>query len=114
MTENKTTTYPHINMQETGERLRRIARSEGYSVADLQEYLHLSCPQPIYRWFQGKVLPSVDHLYMLSLLFEIHMEELIVPARKPLRYGMDIRVNQRNYMRVRLQMYAEQLNCEVA
>ena len=50
----------------------------GMSVKDIQNTLHLSCPQPIYRWINGKVLPSVDHLLMLSELFDVHMEELLV------------------------------------
>ena len=44
----------------------------------VQEYLHLSCPQPIYRWFKGKILPSIENLYALGRLLGIHMEELLV------------------------------------
>lgn len=43
------------------------------------KYASLLCPQPIYRWFKGIVLPSVDHLYALSRLLQVHMEELLVP-----------------------------------
>lgn len=50
----------------------------GYSVKEIQEFLHLSCPQPVYRWFKGQILPSLDHLYVLSRLLGVHMEELIV------------------------------------
>ena len=46
---------------------------------DIQTLLMLSCPQPIYRWFKGQVLPSVDHLYVLSKILKIHMEDLLVP-----------------------------------
>lgn len=52
---------------------------------DIQNYLVLSCPQPVYRWFQGKTLPSVDHLYALSRLLGVHMEELLAgPQESPL------------------------------
>ena len=54
----------------------------GMSVKDIQEYLYLSCPQPIYRWIRGKILPSVDHLLMLSELFGAHMEELLVKKQR--------------------------------
>ncbi|MBQ2986352.1 MAG: helix-turn-helix transcriptional regulator [Tyzzerella sp.] len=57
-------------------------KKSGYTVKDIQEYLQLSCPQPIYRWFKGMMLPTVDHLYALSILFGIHMEELIVPKKQ--------------------------------
>lgn len=43
-----------------------------------QGYLHLSCVQPIYRWYKGLILPSVNHLFMLSELLNVHMEELLV------------------------------------
>lgn len=43
-----------------------------------QDYLHLSCVQPIYRWYKGLILPSVNHLFMLSQLLNVHMEELLV------------------------------------
>ena len=71
-------TYPNIDMIETGLKLKRYMDQTGMSVKDIQNILHLSCPQPIYRWINGKVLPSVDHLLMLSELFDVHMEELLV------------------------------------
>ena len=71
-------TYPNIDMIQTGLKLKMYIDNSGMSVKDIQEYLHLSCPQPIYRWINGKILPSVDHLLMLSELFGTHMEELLV------------------------------------
>lgn len=70
--------YPNIDMQRTGIRLKEFIQKSGYCVADIQEYLHLSCPQPVYRWFKGTILPSVDHLLMLSELLGVHMEDLLV------------------------------------
>lgn len=71
--------YPNIDMKRTGMLLKSKIRQAGYSVKDIQEKLFLSCPQPIYRWFNGTVLPSVNHLYVLSRLLNVHMEELLVP-----------------------------------
>ena len=47
-------------------------------MSDIQKYLHLSCPQSIYRWYKGKILPLVEHLCALSRLLNIHIEELLV------------------------------------
>lgn len=71
--------YQNIDMKKTGKLLKTKIEQAGYSVKEIQERLLLSCPQPIYRWFKGKILPSVDHLYMLSRLLGVHMEELLVP-----------------------------------
>ena len=74
--------YPHIDIKQTGILLETMIRSSGYSVKYIQEYLHLACPQPIYRWFKGKILPSLDHMYALSILLGVHMDELIVPQKQ--------------------------------
>ena len=67
-----------IDMIETGKCLRKLAQRSGYSVKDVQQYLGLSCPQPVYRWYKGVILPSVDNLLRLSELYQVHMEELLV------------------------------------
>lgn len=74
MIESKTV----IDLEKTGNKLRKYAYANGYSVKDIQQYLGLSCPQPVYRWFKGIILPSVDNLLRLSELFHVHMEELLV------------------------------------
>lgn len=70
--------YPYINLELTGSNLKRRIKDAGYSIKDIQKYLHLACPQPIYRWYSGKMLPTVDHLYALSRLLNVHMEDLLV------------------------------------
>ena len=62
--------------------LKETIEKVGYTVKDIQKILHLSCPQPIYWWFKGIILPSVDHLYVLSRLLKIHMEDLLVPIQE--------------------------------
>lgn len=68
----------YIDMEKTGERLKRKIKEQGYMVKDIQEYLQLACPQAIYRWYKGQILPSVDNLLMLSRLLGVHMEDLLV------------------------------------
>lgn len=71
--------YPDIDMQQTGIRIQQLIKESGYSVKQIQEYLHLSCPQPIYRWFKGQILPSLNHVYAISKLLHVHMEDMLVP-----------------------------------
>lgn len=75
---SKRTTYPNIDLQQTGHKMKHMLESAGYTPRMLQEYLHLSCVQPIYRWYKGKILPSVDHLLILSELLGVHMEDFLV------------------------------------
>lgn len=74
-------------MIRTGIKLKMMLKASGYDVKFVQEYLHLSCPQSIYRWFKGKVLPSVEHLCALSRLLNVHMEELLVLQGEPVIYS---------------------------
>ena len=82
-------TYPNIDMPRTGRKLKQLLESAGYTPKMIQEYLHLSCVQPIYRWYKGLVLPSVDHLLMLSELLDVHMEELLVKRVVPRVYDLE-------------------------
>lgn len=70
--------YPNIDMLRTGKKLKYMMESAGYTPRMIQDYLHLSCVQPIYRWYKGQILPSVDHLFMLSELLNVHMEDFLV------------------------------------
>lgn len=70
-------TYTDIDLLKTGEKIKNAIYDAGYSVRDIQEYLKLSCPQPIYRWFKGQILPTVGNLFLLSKLLNVHMEELL-------------------------------------
>lgn len=75
--------YPTIDVKKTGAHLKRLIGQKGYTVRDIQTLLHLACPQPVYRWFKGQVLPSADHLYALSKLLQVHMEELLLLSSLP-------------------------------
>ncbi len=86
------TLYPNIHQTGTGIYLKILISKRGYTVRDIQRHLHLSCPQPVYRWFKGQVLPSVDHLYALSRLLYVHMENLLLPRRERLPEGMGQRL----------------------
>lgn len=70
-----------------------MIKAAGYDVKDIQHYLHLSCPQSIYRWFKGKILPSAEHLSALSLLLGVHMEELLVLQNQSVVYGIQNEAN---------------------
>ena len=70
--------YQPIDQIKTGAKIKAKLKAAGYEVRDIQKYLHLSCPQSIYRWFKGNILPSVEHLCALSRLLNVHMEDLLV------------------------------------
>lgn len=80
--------YQSIDQKKTGIKLKAMVKAAGYNVKYIQEYLHLSCPQSIYRWFKGHILPSVEHLCALSSLLGVHMEDLLVLQGQPIIYSI--------------------------
>ncbi|MCI8485481.1 MAG: helix-turn-helix transcriptional regulator [Lachnospiraceae bacterium] len=70
--------YGNIDMERSGKKMKELITQAGHDVKSIQKYLQLSCPQPVYRWFKGQILPTVDHLFMLSKLLGIHMEDFLV------------------------------------
>ena len=90
--------YQSIDQIKTGAKLKMMLKAAGYEVRDIQKYLHLSCPQSIYRWYKGKILPSVEHLCALSKLLNVHMEDLLVLQGQPME---DSIVEARDDVRIR-------------
>lgn len=87
---SKRISYPNIDLQQTGKKLKHMIESAGYTPRIIQDYLHLSCVQPVYRWYKGLILPSVDHLFMLSELLNVHMEDLLVKKNSvPVIYDVE-------------------------
>ncbi len=70
--------FPVIDPGATGANIARLRRAKGLSVRDVQRWFGFEEPQAVYKWQQGKTLPSVDNLYALCALLEVPMEELLV------------------------------------
>ena len=70
--------YPVINLPLTGRSIEEHRLAAGLSVRDLQSYFGFEYPQAIYKWQQGKSLPSVDNLLALARLLQVSMEDLLV------------------------------------
>lgn len=103
------TSNTSINLEKTGNKLKSLAMSHGYSVKDVQEYLGLACPQPVYRWYKGAVLPSIDNLLRLSELYHMHMEKLLVKNYENVIFLYDFIVNDKVSREKRLISYLSRM-----
>lgn len=73
--------FPVIDPVATGENILRLRKARGLTVRDLQDWFGFEEPQAIYKWQKGKSLPTVDNLYALGALFDVPMEEILVPTQ---------------------------------
>ena len=67
-----------IDIKETGSNIQRLRKRSGYTVKELQRAMNPISYQAIYKWQQGKTLPSIDNLVILSELFHVPIEQILV------------------------------------
>ena len=69
---------PAIDMVATGENIARLREEAGMTVKELQKVFGFATPQAIYKWPHGTAMPSIDNFVILSALFDVHIDEIIV------------------------------------
>ena len=72
------TRLPVIDLQGTGRNIAALRSQRGMSVKDLQRELGFAAPQAIYKWQHGDTLPTVDNLLILSALFGVSINSILV------------------------------------
>ena len=70
--------YLSVKQKETGENIRRLLKTNGYTVKDVQEVMGFENPQAVYKWLSGKSLPNLENLLILSKLLNISIENILV------------------------------------
>ncbi len=70
--------YPVIDPAATGRNIVCLRKQRGLSVRDLQDVLGFTTPQAIYKWQRGECLPTIDNLVVLSALFRVPIDEILV------------------------------------
>lgn len=70
--------YPVIDVEKTGKRIEELRRKRGLKVREIAVLMGFQEPQAVYKWQQGKALPTLDNLFALSRLFDVRMEEILV------------------------------------
>lgn len=73
-----------IDMKKTGVKIKMLCKERNITVRDIQNNLCIGAFQSVYDWFSGKTLPSVDNLFRLSKLLNVHMEDMIEVVSQPI------------------------------
>ena len=74
--------FPTIDLVATGKNIVRLREKSGLSVRELQDIFGFATPQAIYKWQHGAALPTIDNLIVLSTIFKVSMEEIIILETK--------------------------------
>lgn len=74
--------FPTIDLAATGKNIIKLREESGLSVRDLQNIFGFATPQAIYKWQHGTALPTIDNLIVLSAVFKVSLEEIIIIQTK--------------------------------
>ena len=74
--------FPTIDLVATGKNIIKLREESGLSVRDLQNIFGFATPQAIYKWQHGTALTTIDNLIVLSAVFKVSMEEIIIVETK--------------------------------
>lgn len=103
--------YPVIDKRKTGKRIKILMQLSQIRPEQIRKYLNLSCVQTVYRRMRGENIPSVDHLYALSVLLDVRVDDLIVGSREK-RQVFDLtngRVEYKSSRVCRMLLYYERM-----
>lgn len=68
---------PVIDLKATGNKIKNLRKANNFSVRELQQIFGFEYPQAVYAWEQGKNVPTIDNLLVLSRLFKVELSELV-------------------------------------
>ena len=88
--DKKRVKIPTIDMVGTGANIIKLREERGITVKDLQECLEFNTPQAIYKWQHGVSMPSLDSLLILSTVFGVPIDDILV---KNYSYDLEIRMS---------------------
>lgn len=76
--ENGKFTYPLVDMEATGKRIRELMDKKGITPTEVQNVCGLGTLQAVYKWFVGKSVPNIDNLGIISNLLNTPIDYIVV------------------------------------
>ena len=69
---------PKIDVEATAKNIRYYRKEEGFTQMELADCFGFTTNQMVWRWENGKALPSVDNLVVLAYVLGVSIDDLIV------------------------------------
>lgn len=71
-----------INVTETGKRIKSLMQSNGITPRNIQRACGFTTTQAVYKWTDGKNMPTVDNLVILASLFDTLIDDIVVVEKE--------------------------------
>ena len=78
---------PVIDVPKTGAKIDLLRKKANLSVKDIQKVFGFETPQAIYKWLNGRNLPTVDNLIILANIFNVNVEDILSIDYKEIKEG---------------------------
>lgn len=69
--------YYSINMEKTGQKIRELRIQKAITAEHLAEIMGITS-QAVFRWQNGKAMPSLDNMLLLASIFDVKVEDIVV------------------------------------
>lgn len=69
---------PIVDVKRTGQNIYHLMQEQQVSIKDVQEVCGFTTPQAIYKWLNGKNLPTIDNLVILACLLHCTIDDIII------------------------------------
>ena len=66
-----------IDMKGTGNKIRDMRKKSGMTIKQIQDACGISAAA-VCKWQNGQALPSIENLLILSVLWNVKMDDLVV------------------------------------
>ena len=67
-----------IDINKTGQNIKLLIKSNDLTIKELSEKFGFSTVCPIYKWMEGKSLPSIDNLVNLAQIFNCTIDDILI------------------------------------
>ena len=69
---------PIIDREATARNITRLRIENNFTTPELMDILGLTSTQSIYHWENGRSIPRIDILVMLSALYKVKIDDIII------------------------------------
>ena len=76
--ENMSPIYVMIDPIATGNRIKELMELNDVKVCDLQKACGFERPQAVYKWLNGKSLPSMDNMVIIRIILHTTIDDILV------------------------------------
>ena len=67
-----------LNVEKTGRNIKRLCDEKGITPNMIKDRLGLTNTGAVYKWFNGKSMPTLDNLLLLSELLDVSLDEILI------------------------------------